>query len=311
MNSSAANVTYCDFKDIRKAFLVYYSYLSLIICIFGSVTNVLNICVLTTKQMRCPTNLILTGLALANLMVMLEYIPFVFLYTENKAYVSHFTYNLAVFIIFHAWFAQAFHFISCCLAVILAIWQYIAVKFPQNNNKWCSNKRTKITLSLTYALCMVVCIPLNLSLKIWERQVPIDENGKILPKNKVPFANGTIYVADYENDRYQIISSYVYGFVIKLVPCVLLTVLSCLLIVELLAAKERKKNLLNASSNKRKPSQRFLEKEKQADRTTRMLLAVLLLFLMVEFPQAIFGMLNLIIGKKFEIECYQPLGDVF
>lgn len=186
------NVTYCDLKDVRKAFAVYYPYLSLVICIFGSVTNVLNICVLTSKQMRCPTNLILTALAFANLLVMVEYIPFVFLYNENKAFASHFTYSLAVFISFHAVFTQAFHFISCCLTVILAIWQYIAVKFPQNNNKWCSNNRTKITILLTYVLCSIVCVPLNLSLTISGKAVNVDDNGKLSKNKSMP--NVTIYV---------------------------------------------------------------------------------------------------------------------
>lgn len=308
MNSTGQNVTYCDFKEIKKSFLPYHNYLSLIICVFGSITNVLNIYILTSKPLRSPTNLILTGLALANLLVMMEYVPFVFLYNENKAYASHFTYNLAVFIIFHALFTQAAHSISCFLSVILAVWQYIAVKFPQNNNKWCSNQRTKITILLTYILCLIVCIPLNVSLKISKTEVRVDDDGKIVRKHEPATDNATVYLINYENEKFQHISSYVYAFVLKLIPCVLLTLLSSLLIVELLKAKERRKNL--ESNNKaRKPSQRFLEKEKQADRTTRMLLAVLLLFLMVEFPQAIFGMLNIIIGKTFELECYQPLGE--
>ena len=116
----------------------------------------------------------------------------------------------------------------------------------------------------------------------------------------------------YVDDNYQHVSSYVYAIAIKLIPSVLLTVLTTLLIIELLHAKERRKNLMNPKKDEnakmRKPSQRFLDKEKQTDRTTRMLVAVLLLFLMVEFPQAIFGMFNVIIGQTFELQCYQPLG---
>ncbi|NP_001308594.1 sex peptide receptor [Tribolium castaneum] len=311
MNVTSQNVTYCDLMSVKKTFSVYHNYLSVIICIFGSVTNVLNICVLTTKPMRCPTNMILTGLALANLLVILDYLPFVFLYNGDKAYAFHFTYNLAVFVIFHAWFAQSFHFISCCLTVVLAIWQYIAIKFPQNNSKWCSNKVTKITILLTYILCPVICIPLNVSLKIWEKQVPVDENEKIQKTAKTGTHNATIYVTDYESEYSQYISSSVYAIAMKLVPCILLTVLSSLLIVEILKAKERRKKLMTPKPDEtaamRKPSQRCLEKVKQADRTTMMLLAVLLLFLLVEFPQAIFGLLNVVIGKTFEVECYQKL----
>lgn len=306
------NVTYCDLLHVKKTFSVYHNYLSVIICIFGSVTNVLNICVLTRKPMQCPTNSILTGLAFANLLVTLEYLPFVFLYNGNKEYAYHFTYNLAVFVFFHAWFAQSFHFISCCLTVILAVWQYIAIKFPQNNSKWCSNKRTKITILLTYIFCAVICVFLTLSLKIHTTKRPVDENEKF---DKNGTVNATLYVTNYVTEQAQFISSAVYAIAVKLVPCILLTVLSSLLIIEILKAKERRKQLMTPKpeekASMRKPSQKCLEKLKEADRTTMMLLAVLLLFLLVEFPQAIFGLLNIIIGKTFEMECYQRLGTYF
>lgn len=53
-----------------------------------------------------------------------------------------------------------------------------------------------------------------------------------------------------------------------------------------------------------------MDKEKQTDRTTRMLLAVLLLFLITEVPQGILGSLTLFFGDKFFKDCYQKLGDV-
>lgn len=42
-----------------------------------------------------------------------------------------------------------------------------------------------------------------------------------------------------------------------------------------------------------------------------MLLAVLLMFLVTEFPQAILGLLSAVIGEKFEMECYVSLGNSF
>jgi hypothetical protein len=53
-----------------------------------------------------------------------------------------------------------------------------------------------------------------------------------------------------------------------------------------------------------------LEKERQTDRTTRMLLAVLLLFLLTEFPQGILGLLSVWFGDNFFKNCYQKLGEV-
>ncbi|KAJ8936023.1 hypothetical protein NQ318_007191 [Aromia moschata] len=316
---NASNATYCDLDQFSKDFRGYHVYLSLFVCTFGSILNILNVFILSTKQMRCPTNFILTSLAVADVLVMLEYIPFAYLHDKSTTSSHYFTYNFAAFIIFHALFTQSFHFISCCITIVLAIWRYIAVKFPQNNAKWCNGSRTKITILLTYILCPFICIPLFLSIDITEMAVSIDAAGRLIPRpasNQTNLRNATIYFANYkQNTILKDISLYVYGVVIKLVPCILLTALSTLLIIEVLKAKERRKKLLRPDAGngvvKRKLQQRHLDKEKQADRTTKMLLAVLLLFLMVEFPQAIFGLLNHIIGEKFDKECYQPLGECF
>lgn len=317
MRINGSNATYCDLEQFSKDFKSYHMYLSLFVCIFGSILNILNIFVLSTKQMRGPTNFILTSLAVADVLVMLEYIPFAYLHDKSTSSSHYFTYSFAAFIIFHALFTQSFHFISCCITIILAVWRYIAVKFPQNNAKWCGSERTRATILLTYILCPFICIPLFLSIDIVKLNVFVNDQGKIIsrpPLNQTDFKKSTIYIANYkQNTIWKDISYYVYGIIIKLVPCILLTVLSILLIIELLAAKERRKKLLNpsgATGGAKKVTQRHLDKEKQADRTTKMLLAVLLLFLMVEFPQAIFGLLNHIVGEKFDKECYQPLGKI-
>lgn len=79
------------------------------VCIFGSIANVLNIFVLSRREMRSPTNAILTGLAVADLLVMLEYIPFschVYLDPSARFRPSYFSYSWAVFTVFHALFTQ-------------------------------------------------------------------------------------------------------------------------------------------------------------------------------------------------------------
>ena len=49
------------------------------VCTLGTIFNIMNILVLTHKDMRSnPINLLLTGIAVADMMVMVEYIPFAF-----------------------------------------------------------------------------------------------------------------------------------------------------------------------------------------------------------------------------------------
>ncbi|KRT85817.1 G protein-coupled receptor [Oryctes borbonicus] len=325
MTNVTATVRYCDLKEFASSYREIHGHLSILVCVFGSIANILNICVLTTKEMRWPTNFILTGLAIADLLVMLEYIPFashLYLNPKSRMSADYFTYTWAVYMIFHALFTQVLHFISCCLTVILAIWRYIAITHPQNNKLWyiVSNIRsTVISIVLTYLICPLMCVPLFLSLNVIKRTRVMDERNMLVnPKLQHNFTgtlrNGTLYTAELSGDFINV-SFWVYSVVIKLVPCVLLTILSMRLISALLETKKRRRNLLNSTGlplreKKPKKSKRHLEKEHQTDRTTRMLLAVLLLFLITEFPQAILGLLSVVIGKEFVGQCYTPLGDL-
>lgn len=122
---------YCNsaIRNLAIKYKNYHGYVSLIVCAFGIITNVLNIIVLTRKDTRtAPINRILTGLATTDVLVMLEYIPFViykyFVLPEKRI----FLYELAVFVMFHMHFTQIFHTISIALTLTLAVWRYIAIR---------------------------------------------------------------------------------------------------------------------------------------------------------------------------------------
>lgn len=106
----------------------YHVYLALIVCIFGAVFNILNIIVLTRKDMASvPINKILTGIAMADVVVMIEYVLYVYYYRIELPRKKDFPYWGAAFILFHSHFAQIFHTISICLTLTLAIWRYLAI----------------------------------------------------------------------------------------------------------------------------------------------------------------------------------------
>ncbi|KAK5645399.1 hypothetical protein RI129_006699 [Pyrocoelia pectoralis] len=317
------NATYCDFITFYVRYRSVHGYLSILVCVFGSIANILNICVLSRREMRSPTNAILTGLAVADLLVMIEYIPFschVYFDPNARYTASYFSYCWAIFMTFHALFAQVCHFISICLTVILAVWRYIIITTSQSNREWCNAYRTKLTIILTYVLCPLVCLPLFVSLKITEQVKSINEVGRIIQQNELlnytgEKYNATLYVLDY--GHFKEISFWVYGVVIKLVPCILLTILSQRIIAALLETKRRRRNLLGQNAMNLKlttemnpPKTLRHNKEQQTDRTTRMLLAVLFLFLITEFPQAMLGLLSVSVGPDFERQCYNPLGDL-
>ncbi|XP_049823488.1 G-protein coupled receptor dmsr-1-like [Aethina tumida] len=316
---------YCDFQNFHDAYEEVHGPLSFLVCVFGSIANILNICVLTTKEMRWPTNLILTGLAIADLLVMLEYIPFTmhrYLDGDSKKYASHFTYKWALFMIFHAYFSLTFHFISCCLTVILAIWRYIIITNPHNSNHYCGMRRTFTVITLSYVLCPILSMPIILSLKVLSYNQTTTFSGRIIDRIDLPsyhndqITHQQIFYIDFISERHQQVSLWLYGVLIKLVPCILLTHLSHKIISVLIETKRRRRLLLNGSlplnnlTEARSVLSRKFQKDRQADRTSGMLVAVLLLFLLTEFPQAILGLLSATKGKRFQDECYLRLGNI-
>lgn len=106
----------------------YHGYVALAVCLFGTIANILNVAVLTRKDMACaPINRILTGLAVADMTVMIEYMTFAYYYYLELPGKKDFPYAGAVFVLFHTHFTQTMHTISICLTLTLAIWRYLAI----------------------------------------------------------------------------------------------------------------------------------------------------------------------------------------
>lgn len=316
--------TLCDLDDFRNQYKDIHGYLSLTVCIFGSIANILNICVLRTKQMRSPTNFILIGLAVADLLVMILYIPFTVHRNidPRRKFVQHFSYPWACFHKFHAYSTIVLHSIACFLTIVLAIWRYIFVSKVSSHGV-CSNlKYTVIVIVLTYIISPLICLPLLSTLEIISYNHTCKLNGEwVLEKDIRLYDNKslikkTMYITNLHDP--QNLSIWLYGVCLKFVPCILLTILTYKIITALLETRRRRMKLL-ASNNpledmggKNKQNTIQLYKESQADRTTRMLLAVLLLFLITEIPQVVigFGQIGALFGEMFLADCYKNLGDV-
>lgn len=107
----------------------YHGYISMIICLFGTVANLANMVVLTRKDMvGAPINRVLTALAFADMLVMVEYIPFVYYHNIIFQSSRDFSYVGAVFILFHMNFSTVLHTISVSLTIALAVWRYVVIR---------------------------------------------------------------------------------------------------------------------------------------------------------------------------------------
>ncbi|GIY02014.1 sex peptide receptor [Caerostris extrusa] len=152
----------------RNSYGSIHGYLSFNVCMFGITANILNIIVLTRKNMVSPTNAILTGLAVADMLVMFSYLPFTFHnYIRNDlSEKEKFSYAWAVFTLFHAHFTVVNHTISIWLTVTVAIWRFMAVSFPASSANLCSMPRAKTAIMATYAACTIFCIPVYITFTV-------------------------------------------------------------------------------------------------------------------------------------------------
>lgn len=108
---------HCNGADSIYAFANSYKklhgYLALLVCVFGAIANVLIMVVLTRKEMRTPVNLMLFALAIADLLIMLEYIPFALhMYIIDHGPELKYSLPWAWFVFFHVHFTQILHTIS-------------------------------------------------------------------------------------------------------------------------------------------------------------------------------------------------------
>lgn len=85
---------------------------------------------LNRRKMVSSTNIILTGLAVADMMVMIDYVPYTvhnYILTSQSR-TDMFAYRWTLFTLFHAHFSVVCHSISTWLTVILAIWRWKLVR---------------------------------------------------------------------------------------------------------------------------------------------------------------------------------------
>ncbi|XP_031640943.1 sex peptide receptor [Contarinia nasturtii] len=310
-NESVACEHYCNgfVKDVFSNYKRMHGYISLAICIFGTIANILNIIVLTRKDMsKTPINTILKWLAVADMFLMIEYIPFsIHMYIGPRP--VGFKYLWSVYILFHMHFTQILHTISISLTVILALWRYIAIKHPHGRLASCVLSHCGAAILLSFLLAPILCLPTYFVFRINEKVIFSDKITKV-----------TVYHVDTKQDTILYsINFWLFSVIIKLLPCLVLTVISFILIRVLYQAAKRKVKLKgynqaastsNINTVKILNGHRPSKCQRRTDRTTMLLVAVLMLFLITEFPQGILGLLSGLLETCFFRKCYIPFGEM-
>ncbi|XP_013162656.1 PREDICTED: sex peptide receptor-like isoform X2 [Papilio xuthus] len=296
---------YCDgdFRHVIETYNGIHGYVSLLVCTIGVLANSMNIAVLTRKDMAAaPINRLLKWLAVADVFVMVEYVPFsIYKYLVLPEKLD-FPYSWAMYLLFHMHFAQILHTASICLTLALAIWRYVAIKYSDRSHILCTERRCSLAILTSFILPPILCTPTFMVFDIHTKNVSDVNGNPDIAYHVDSDSQGTLYQINF----------WVHGVIIKLLPCSILTVISLWLIGALYSANQHQKNLRNYSAcpSAEKMVKRQHKADKRTDRTTKMLLAVLLLFLVTELPQGIMGLMSGLLGPCFFKRCYNLFGEI-
>ncbi|CAH2227330.1 jg24945, partial [Pararge aegeria aegeria] len=237
--------------NFQRMYVKVHGYIALIICLLGSVANSVNIAVLSRKEMISSTNSILTALAVADLLVMIDYVPLALhIYTNIAEELNRNSYAWAVFVYFHSIFSQTFHTISIWLTITLAVWRFVAIKFPQKNKTLCNRTNTNIAIGIAYFACPILCFPIYFAMYIQELPKKHDDGGNSTV-NKTEFMNISepMYaISMTHNESLLTAIFWIYSVFLKLIPCVVLSILSVCLILKMKSSDRRRQKLLKKSA---------------------------------------------------------------
>lgn len=285
--------------EIGGWFTSIHGYTSLIVCIFGIITNVINITVLARKDMRNPTNALLSWLAVSDILTMIPYVPFVIhfycAFSPDVISPEKNSYPWAVYFLFLINFAATTHTISIWLGVSLAVFRFVQLRSTAKGTvaKRRLYKTIQKVIALVYVASSLILIPNYMTNELDE---------VVMPDNSTIYAIKDLKLATNETKPIVLVNVITYAVVAKLIPCFLMTIFSGSLLISLNVRGRKRRRRLSATSNN------FRRENRQA-KTTRMLLVVIILFLFTEFPQGLLIVLSATVPDFFH-EVYLPLGDL-
>lgn len=285
----------------NEAYAGVHGYLSVMVCLFGMVANSVNIVVLTRKNMLSSTNVLLTWLAVADLFTMLSYFPFAlhfFIFKEPDLF--YFTtryFGWICFLLFHASFSIVCHTVAIWITIALAIFRFLYIWFPTRGATYCSLARAKLAITVTIVSTIACLVPNYI----------INVNGIMQICDPKTNTYETIHTIEYRSGKefrvLENVNYWVQAIFVKLIPCIMLTILTVLLIVAMHRAYKKRMALKN--QGKKDES----DKHNEHNRTTLMLFTVVVLFLITEFPQGVLTLMSSL-NKAYHQEIYENLGNL-
>lgn len=301
---------YTSLAYFAAEFLEPSGVISVVAAAFGIIFNILNITVLSHPKMRNSVNLLLTLLAVSELALLFIYIPYVLLFNlcfDTKNIPRFYTPDIrhARYMLNYTNASVFLHLSASWLIITTACFRFIYVQFPLKSAKLCSYRRAIIAGTCTMLACLLVSVP-NIMLNA-VRKYPCEEYpDPILCGNNITYYHVLSANDGRYPDKFEHFNFWLYAVFGKFIPAILLLVFTIFLIKVLREANRRKKRLHSDAGIGRQiraPSSATNEHSQ----TARMLLAVVALFFLIEFPH---GLLLVYVVVTADSQTYDHLGEV-
>ncbi|GFS10406.1 FMRFamide receptor [Elysia marginata] len=267
-------------------------FLSPILVFLTVVNNSLVCLVLLKPHMRSPTNAILVAMALTDMFTGLFPVPvFIYFYATERFH-EWVPYDWCLVLdFFMEYIPTIFHTASIWLTMALAIQRYIYVCHSFKARTLCTIQNVR-----TGTLAIYIVATLSQISRFFE-SYPVETYRVSRLNPNVTVSACLMEYRPWVNRNMNLYFNIYFWFrviFIHLIPCVSLVVMNALLVYAMRVAQQRRMQLLR--QNKKSESRKL----KESNCTTLMLVAVVGLFLLVEFPLGLL-MVFLIIDKTFDV----------
>lgn len=277
-NDSSLNASLCNGELSYGLLLVQqyrnsHGYVAILICIAGILGNLANVVVLSRPKMSTPVNYLLMIIAIADLILLVTYLPmalyfYIIAHRPDKEQLHSFDKGSAWFLYFTTTFAALCHSVAVWHTIAVASFRWLALAIT-NSQPYQTLKAAKI------CSCVLIACNILLSIPNW---VTTQVIGNITDCHYADVLFWTVGGRPGHN-----FNNWIFACFGKILPSVLLTVLTIPLLYIMGKAAQRKKELLRKGS-----SSMELNRIRDHNRTTGMLLAVVVIFLCIELPHGIF-----------------------
>ncbi|KAK5971796.1 DroMyoSuppressin Receptor [Trichostrongylus colubriformis] len=287
-------------KSFSEVYTGFHRYVCLVVCIIGIVLNTLHFYVLSRRQMRAYTiNAVLCAMAVCDALTMSSYLIYIvnFRIFDSNGVVGY-SYPWLVFLIAHVTSSIALHTCSLYLSVTMAYIRWTAL--DRLDAKWINDSALRHIFFFTAFSVAFISIPTIMVHKI----IPVSA---VLQSNDTQYDNlYTVQLDDTDFNGCTLFRANLWltGIFFKAVPCALLLWFTIALIWKLCEMNEKRRQLRREGNTNRKCTKISI------DKTTLMLIIMLVVFLCTELPQGLLAILSAMYPTQIQTMVYVHVGEV-